>query len=139
MAFLFDAPPCPGNVFGDFGLSGGGAAGIEIDRADAALGTPAHALVLATCDGFDDSYILANEEVLVNRPTVTGTMSPLLRCDLVFFETSAGGAVLSTGSVAWAGALGDIRENNEVAALTARAVARFLDASLFMMPSDRNR
>lgn len=134
VAFLFDGPPETGAAFGDFGLCGGGAAGIEIDRADTALGTPEHALVLATADRLDDSYILANEEVLVNRPTVTGDMSPLLRCDLVFFETPAGGAVLSTGSVAWAGALGMPRPGNEVARLTGRAVARFLDPTPFAVP-----
>ena len=133
-AFLFGSAPEIGAQFGGFGLSGGGAAGIEIDRADAALGTPAHALTLATSDRLDDSYILANEEVLVNRPTVTGDMSPLLRCDLVFYETPAGGAVLSTGSVAWAGTLGDPRPDNEVADLMRRAVARFLDPAPFVPP-----
>lgn len=133
-AFLFGSTPLVDAPLGDFGLSGGGAAGIEIDRADTALGTPAHALVLATSDRLDDSYILANEEVLVNRPTVTGDMSPLLRCDLVFYETPAGGAVLSTGSVAWAGSLGDTRPDNDVAALTRRAVARFLDPVPFALP-----
>ena len=134
VAFLFDASPETGEAFGDFGLCGGGAAGIEIDRADTALGTPEHALVIATADRLDDSYILANEEILVNRPTVTGDMSPLLRCDLVFFETPAGGAVLSTGSVAWAGALGLPHPGNEVASLTGRAVARFLDPTPFAVP-----
>lgn len=133
-AFLFAGKPEAGAPLGGFGLSGGGAAGIEIDRADVALGTPAHALVLATSDRLDDSYILANEEVLVNRPTVTGDMSPLLRCDLVFYETPSGGAVLSTGSVAWAGTLGDPRPDNDVADLTRRAVTRFLDPAPFAMP-----
>lgn len=134
-AFLFGVPPDVGAVLGDFGLSGGGAAGIEIDRADMALGTPAHALVLATSDRLDDSYILANEEVLVNRPTVTGDMSPLLRCDLVFYETPSGGAVLSTGSVAWAGTLGDTRAAvNDVADLTLRALRRFLHPEPFAIP-----
>lgn len=132
--FLFGAAPEPGAAFGGFGMTGGGAAGIEIDRADAALGTPAHALVLARADRLDDTYILANEEVLVNRPTVTGDMTPLLRADLVFFETPAGGAVLSTGSVAWAGALADPRAGNEVADLTRRAITRFLDPAPFAMP-----
>jgi N,N-dimethylformamidase len=131
VAFLFDDQPVPGASLGDFGLSGGGAAGIEIDRADTALGTPGHALVIATTDTLDSSYVLANEEVLVNRPTVTGGLSPMLRTDLVFFETEAGGAVLSTGSVAWAGSLGDSRAKNEVAALTKNALRRFLDPTPF--------
>ena len=38
-------------IIGDFGLALGGAAGDELDRADYGLGTPAHALVLATSSG----------------------------------------------------------------------------------------
>ncbi|MDN2564860.1 LamG domain-containing protein [Aquibium sp. A9E412] len=136
-AFLFGgAPPAADTPLGDFGLSGGGAAGIEIDRADGALGTPEHALTLASAGAMDDSYLLANEEVLVNRPTVVGRLSPLLRADLVFFETAAGGAVLSTGSVAWAGSLGDPRPDNDVARLTRNAVDRFLDPAPFVPPQD---
>jgi len=134
VAFLFDNRAKPGTTLGNFGLSGGGAAGIEIDRADPSLGTPDHALVLATADRLDDSYILANEEVLVNRPNVVGDMSSLLRADLVFFETASGGAVLSTGSVAWAGSLGDLRPDNDVSQLTRRALRRFLDPEPFKMP-----
>ncbi|MBW3096641.1 N,N-dimethylformamidase beta subunit family domain-containing protein [Pseudohoeflea coraliihabitans] len=135
VGFLFDGdPPQAETLLGDFGQIGGGAAGIEIDRADTRLGTPEHALVIASCSAFDDSYVLANEEVLVNRPTVVGRLSPLLRCDLVFFETPAGGAVLSTGSVAWAGSLGDLPADNDIARLTRRAVDRFLDAAPFSVP-----
>ena len=36
-----------GEIIGDFGLAGGGAAGHEIDRYDRLLGSPPHALVVA--------------------------------------------------------------------------------------------
>ncbi len=134
VSFLFEEPPAPGERLGATGVSGGGAAGIEIDRADTALGTPDHALVIASAAGFDDTYVLANEEVLVNRPTVVGHLTPLLRADLVFFETGAGGAVLSTGSVAFAGTLGDLPEDNDAARLVRRAVDRFLDPAPFPDP-----
>jgi N,N-dimethylformamidase len=98
------------------------------------LGTPAHALVVATSERLDDSYVLANEEVLVNRPTVTGDMSPILRADMVFFETQAGGAVWSTGSVAWAGALAETRSDNEIAQITRNALTRFLAPAPFALP-----
>src|SRR5271166_3657873 len=35
---------------------GHGAAGFEIDRVDAAAGTPEHTVALASADGFTDSY-----------------------------------------------------------------------------------
>ena len=136
VSFLFDDPPEPGSVLGASGQSGGGAAGVEIDRADTALGTPGHALVVASATDFDDTYVLANEEVLVNRPTVVGHLTPLLRADLVFFETPAGGAVLSTGSVAFAGTLGDLPAGNDAARLVRRALDRFLDPEPFRQPPD---
>ena len=46
-AFIFDGVP-PDAVIGDSGLVMGGAAGLEVDRADVSLGTPPHALVVAT-------------------------------------------------------------------------------------------
>ncbi|MBS0530643.1 MAG: N,N-dimethylformamidase large subunit [Proteobacteria bacterium] len=135
VAFLMDAPPVTGSLLGDFGLVGGGAVGLEIDRADRHLGTPDHALVLATSVPLDDSYILANEEVGVNRPTVSGAMSAALRADLVFFETPAGGAVLSTGSISWAGSMSKRRNDNPVSTLTRNAIRRFSDPVPFTMPS----
>ncbi len=138
VSFLFEGLELEDGMLGDFGLIGSGAAGIEIDRADTALGTPAHALLVATSDHLDDCYILANEEVLVNRPTVFGELSPLLRADMVFFESETGGAVLSTGSIAWAGSLGDPRPTNPVARLTGNAVRRFLDPAPFEAPAREN-
>ena len=51
-------------VLGDFGFSGGGAAGFEVDRTEPALGTPSHALVLASASGYPEGFMLAMEEWL---------------------------------------------------------------------------
>ena len=48
-----------------------------------------------------------------------------------------GGAVLSTGSVAWAGSLGDLPAGNDVARLMGRAVGRFLEPTPFQYPHPR--
>lgn len=133
-SFLFEGVPANIETIGTFGLIGGGAAGIEIDRADAALGTPHHTLVLATADQLDDTYLLASEEILTNRPNVVGDLSPLIRADLTFFETPSGGAVLSTGSIAWVGSAGDQRTPNEIARITENAIRRFLDPTPFSLP-----
>jgi N,N-dimethylformamidase beta subunit-like protein/concanavalin A-like lectin/glucanase superfamily protein len=53
-AFIFEG--VTEDRIGDFGSIGGGAAGWELDRADVSLGTPPHALVLATADDFPASY-----------------------------------------------------------------------------------
>ena len=44
-AWMFEG--IEGDIIGDYGLSGGGAAGFELDRADPVLGTPAGTVILA--------------------------------------------------------------------------------------------
>jgi N,N-dimethylformamidase len=53
-AFIFEGVGAEERI-GDFGRLGGGAAGWEIDRADPALGTPPHALVVAIAGDFSSS------------------------------------------------------------------------------------
>ena len=60
-AFIFEGIG-KDEIIGDFGLIGGGAAGLEIDRADRLLGTPPHTLVLATSMGkHTDVYLVVCE------------------------------------------------------------------------------
>jgi hypothetical protein len=116
---------------GDFGLIGGGAAGWEIDRADRALGTPPHALVVATATQFSSAYHWVKEELTHTHSANTGETCPLVRCDMVFYETTNGGAVFSTSSIAWAGALAHNGYQNNVSRLTENVLRRFLDAAPF--------
>ena len=115
-------------VIGDFGLIGNGAAGLELDRADPHLGTPPHALVLATSAGVHtDLYLLVCEELLATYPGLGGTENPLVRADMVFYETPHGGAVWSTGSIAWAGSLSHNQYDNNVSRITHNVLQRFVD------------
>ncbi len=129
-AFVFEGIAAD-EAIGGFGSIGGGAAGLEVDRADPALGTPPQALVLASSVGHSDNYLLVLEDVSLNRPGLGGTEEPGVRADLVFFETPAGGAVFSTGSIAWAGSLAHDRYDNNVARLTGNVLNRFLDPKPF--------
>ena len=106
-------------------MSGGGAAGLEIDAADTALGTPPHALIVATSAPLSDTYMLVSEEVPVTLPDVVGSANPRVRADIVFFETPKGGAVFSFSSIAWAGALSHNNYRNNVARLTGNVLKRF--------------
>jgi N,N-dimethylformamidase len=115
-------------LIGDFGLVGGGAAGLELDRADPLLGTPPHALVLASSEKHTDIYMVVCEEILVNTPDLTGTQSPLVRADLVFFETPKGGGVFSVSSIAWMGSLSHNDYDNNVSRITENVLRRFADA-----------
>tara|TARA_Y100000588_G_scaffold160076_1_gene174059 strand:+ start:605 stop:2863 length:2259 start_codon:yes stop_codon:yes gene_type:complete len=119
-------------LIGDFGFHGGGAAGNELDRADLALGTPPHALVVATSENHTDLYMVVNEEILVNFPGGTsGPNNPLVRADMVFFETPNGGAVFSTGSIAYGASLPWNDYNNNVAKLTTNVLRRFANPKPF--------
>ena len=118
-------------LIGDFGLIGGGAAGLELDRADRLLGTPPNALVLASSENHTDIYMVVCEEILINYPAITGSSSPLVRADMVFYELPGGGAVFSTSSIAWAGSLSHNDYKNNVSRITANVLDRFLDEKPF--------
>jgi N,N-dimethylformamidase len=108
-----------------------GAAGLEIDRADTTLGTPPHALILASASGYSDSYQHVVEEVLVSDSRQGGTVNRLVRADMVYFECPNGGAVFSTGSIAWCGSLSYNNYDNNVSRVTDNVLRRFVaDAPL---------
>lgn len=121
-------------IIGDFGHVGGGAAGLEMDRADFSLGTPSHALVLASSEGHSNLTFSVPEEVDNVSDELVATRNRALRGDIVFFETPEGGAVFSTGSIAWAGSLAHADYDNSVARLTANVLTRFLDPEPFPAP-----
>ena len=111
---------------GNFGLIGGAAAGLEVDIADTALGTPPHALVVACSEELPDTFLLVNEEQLINTPDIMGSANPRIRSDLLFFETGHGGAVFAFSSMAWCGSLAHNGYDNNVSRLTGNVLRRFL-------------
>jgi len=128
-AFIFEG--VPEEIIGNFGLVGGGAAGLELDRADFALGTPPNLLVLASSENHTDLILVVAEEVNVMTPDLSGSQHELVRADLAFFETPAGGAVFSAGSIAWCGSLSHNGYDNNVSRITANVLRRFLDPAPF--------
>lgn len=130
VAFMVDGVDT-NSLFGDYGTQGGGAAGEEIDRFDLSLGSPEHALVLASSEGHRPGMLRVKEEFLMMKE-LGG--DPKVRADLTFFETPAGGAVFSTGSISYAGALSVDGYDNDVARLSANVLRRFIDATPFDYP-----
>ena len=118
-------------IIGDFGLIGGGAAGLELDRADRSLGTPPNALVLASSEAHSPVYMVVCEEIFINAPGMSNGEHPFVRADMVFYETSAGGAVFSTSSIAWSGSLSHNNYKNNVSKITANVLERFLKEKSF--------
>ena len=110
---------------GDAGLVMDGAAGLEVDRLDHALGTPPHALLLALATGFSDSYQHVVEEVVSSDSKQGGTVSPFVRGDIVFFELPDGGAVFSASSISWCGSLSHNGYDNSVSRMTENVLRRF--------------
>ena len=131
-AFVFEG--VEDEIIGDFGLSGGGAAGLELDAVDHALGTPEHALVLASSERYTDVYLMTPEDMLDPAPGLGGTEAEIIRSDMVFFETANGGAVFSTGSIAWAGSMAWNGYNNHVTVITSNVLRRFLNSEPFVFP-----
>ena len=113
-------------VIGDFGLSGGGAAGFELDRADAALGTPPDAVVVASSEGHGPSYVVVPEELLSHLATVSGEKpARLLRADMTYAELPGGGAVFAVGSITFCGSLSHHRYDNNVSRILRNVLDRF--------------
>ena len=113
-------------VIGDFGLCGGGAAGYELDRTDARLGTPANVKVLATSEDHPDHFVLPPEEWLTH--VMTWAKEPpekLIRADMVYFDCPGGGAVFSVGSITFCGALPVNGFDNNVSRILENVVRRF--------------
>ncbi|WP_075220637.1 N,N-dimethylformamidase beta subunit family domain-containing protein [Acuticoccus yangtzensis] len=123
-------------VIGDAGLSGGGAAGFELDRADIRLGTPAHTLILARSFGHSEKFIVVHEEMLTHLTTVPREPAPdLVRAEIVFFETPKGGAVFATGSITFCGSLPQTGGDPATTRMIANVIRRFIDPAPFAMPA----
>ncbi len=118
LGFIFQG--VDGDVIGDFGNHFNGAVGEEIDRTDAAMGTPEDTIVLARCTTLggivepDDFY--AAEDVYA---------------EMTFRTTAGGGAVFSTGSIAWSSALNHNNFDNDVATITRNVLRRFASPEAF--------
>lgn len=133
-AFIFEGVEGP--VIGDYGLSGGGAAGLELDATDPRQGTPPHTLVLASSERHSDLYLMTPEDMNDPAPGLGGTEAEVIRAEMVFFETPGGGAVFSTGSIAWSGSLSHDDYNNDVSRITNNVLQRFLDETNFTCVSE---
>jgi N,N-dimethylformamidase len=103
-----------------------GAASDEVDRLDYALGSPPHALVVATATGFSNQYQHITDEALLPDVLQGGTVNPLVKADMVFFEYPNGGALFTVGSISWYGSLSYKNYNNTVSKITENVINRFM-------------
>ncbi|MET7399666.1 N,N-dimethylformamidase beta subunit family domain-containing protein [Dactylosporangium sp. NPDC005572] len=114
-----------GEHFGAYGVAGG-AAGLEIDSAAPLLGTSPDAVVLATSVGHGDDMLEARENFNMTSRVLGGARNPRVHADLLLVPREGGGAVFSTGSIAFAGALYDLGGRTEVSRLLGNVLDRFV-------------
>lgn len=126
------------DIIGDFGCAFGGAAGQELDRYDEKLGSPPHALILASSEGHTDHMLMSIEDCLGTSLSAGGNENPLVRADMVFYETPAGGAVFSTGSISWCSSLPINNFDNNVAKISTNVLRRFIDPEAFTLNEENN-
>jgi N,N-dimethylformamidase len=116
-----------GETIGDFGYSGGGAAGFEVDRADPLLGTPPNAVVLCSSEKHPAHFGVTPEELLTPPANFGQPAGPpeLIRSDMVYFDTAKGGAVFSVGSITFCGSLPWNGFDNQISRLVRNVIERF--------------
>ncbi|HTY79295.1 MAG TPA: N,N-dimethylformamidase beta subunit family domain-containing protein [Candidatus Bathyarchaeia archaeon] len=113
-------------VIGNFGLSGGGAAGFELDRADPVLGTPPGAIVVASSEGHGPSFVVVFEDLLNHLQSATGERpARLVRADMTYAELPGGGALFAVGSITFCGSLSHNRYDNNVSRILRNVIDRF--------------
>jgi N,N-dimethylformamidase len=120
-------------LLGDFGFSGGGAAGFELDRADTRLGSPDNVRTLASSESHGESFVLVHEEQLTHLTTwAQEPQSDLMRADMIYCDVPGGGAMFSTGSITFCGSLPWNGFDNNISRLLLNVVQRFITPA----PSD---
>lgn len=129
LAFLFKGIP-PEQRIGDFGLSGGGAAGFEIDQVCSDLGTPDFVTVIAASEGHGPTFETTFEELLL--PGVfDGGPRPYggIRSNIIYGIDENGGGLFSVGSITFCGSLSHNHYDNNVSRLLENCLRKFLAAS----------
>ncbi len=114
------------DTFGAFGTMGG-AAGLELDAVDPALGTPPGTIVVASSEGHSDDMLEARENYGMTLAAPGGARNPRVHADMTLLRLGAG-ALFSTGSIAFAGSLAWNGYENSISRILANVLDRFSSA-----------
>ncbi|ALM85662.1 N,N-dimethylformamidase beta subunit family domain-containing protein [Bordetella sp. N] len=128
VAWLFEGVKA--DSFGDHGLSGGGAAGFELDQVVPELGSPAWLKIVAVSDGHGPSFKIVPEEIL------TWTIAAALprkyegvRAHMAVGLAETGGGIFAAGSITFLGSLWKGGYDNDISRIVENCLRRFLSAS----------
>ncbi|MER1966370.1 N,N-dimethylformamidase beta subunit family domain-containing protein [Castellaniella sp. GW247-6E4] len=129
VAWLFDG--VKDETFGGFGLSGGGAAGFELDQADQSLGTPDHAVVVAVSEQHGPSFKTAPEEILTwTLPGASERAHPGICSHMIYAAPREGwGSLFAVGSITFLGSLSHDGYANDVSKVLENYIGRVLQAA----------
>ncbi|PWV97753.1 hypothetical protein DFR52_106278 [Hoeflea marina] len=115
------------DLIGDFGFSGNGASGFELDHMDKHLGTPGNAVLLARSVTRDGRFMLVPEEMLTHLTNLSGgPAEDIMHADMIHFSVPGGGSVFATGSITFCGSLPWNDFDNNVSRLLENVVQRSL-------------
>jgi len=115
------------DLLGDFGFSGHGAAGFELDRRDEKLDDGEDIIILAQSYDEDNRFILVPEEMLTHLTNLSGgPEADVKRADMVYFKTHTGGQVFAAGSITFCGSLPWNNYANNVSKLLRNVVRKFV-------------
>lgn len=115
-SFLFEGVDGP--IRNDFGKIYGMLGADEFDRFNPEMGSPHHGLVVATAVLQESDFPLAEH----------------YQADMTFFETPAGGAVLSVSCISWGLGLNSNDRDNSVSKVMKNLVNRFVSEESFAYP-----
>ena len=116
-----------GDIIGDFGFSGNGAAGFELDHMDHRIGTPENAVLLARSVTRETGFVLVPEEQLTHITNLSGgPENETKHADMVYTEYPGGGSVFSTGSITFCGSLPWNAFDNNVSQLLLNVMRKHL-------------
>ena len=116
-------------IIGDFGFSGHGAAGFELDRRDEKLDQGMKITTLAQSFDEKNQFVLVPEEVLTHLTNLSGgPEADVKRADMVYFKTAKGGQVFATGSITFCGSLPWNEYDNNISTLLRNVVHKFTNS-----------
>lgn len=119
-AWIFDG--VEDELFGDFGLAGGGAAGQELDWYLGGPGFPANVTVLASSEGH--THVMHQSLTFQNLSVDAERAS---RADMVIYDRPNGGQVFSVGSISWPQSLSWNHYENDVSRVTANVLDSLIE------------
>jgi N,N-dimethylformamidase len=127
LAWLFDGVGAGlGDRLGDFGLSGGGAAGFELDQASAQLGTPDYVSIIAVSEGHGPTFKITPEEILTwLLPADKLREYAGVRAHMVYGVSPNGGGLFAVGSISFLGSLSHNNYDNDISRILENCLRRF--------------